>query len=219
MKLYGASLSPFVRKVLLFAAEKGVELEQVPTVFGRPDPEFLATSPFGKIPGFADGDFRISDSTAIVTYLEAKYPEPALFPSDPKERARAVWYEEFVDTILVPASGKVFFNRVVAGLIGREGDMAVADKAAAEEMPPLYAYLEGVVPPASAGAGCEGWLVGDRLSIADIAVASPFVNMMLCDCAPDPATYPKLCAWVTRWFERPSLKALIARDKAMLGRA
>ena len=218
MKLYGNSLSPFVRTVLMFAAEKGVVLEMRPTVFGQPDPEFEAISPFGKMPGFADGDFRISDSSAIVTYLEAKYPEPALFPADPQERARAVWYEEFVDTILVPAGGKMFFNRIVAGLIGREGDLAAADKAQAEEIPPLYAYLESVMPPASAGAGCEGWLVGDRLSIADIAVASPFVNMMHCGAAPDPARFPKLTAYVARWFERPSLKPWIEREKAFLSR-
>ena len=127
-----------------------------------------------------------------------------------------MWYDEFVDTILVPAGGKVFFNRIVAGLIGREGDLAVADKAAAEEMPPLYAYLETVMPPASAGAGRgDGWLVGDRLTIADIAVASPFVNMMHCDAAPDPARYPKLCAYVARWFERPSLKPLVGGRKGV----
>jgi glutathione S-transferase len=213
MKLYGVSLSPFVRKVLIFAAEKGVELELRPVAFGQPDPEFRAVSPFGKMPGFADGDFRISDSTAIVTYLEAKYPEPALFPADPAERARAVWYEEFVDTIMVPSGAKVFFNRIVAGLIGREGDPAVADKAAAEEMPPLYDYLESVVPNG------EGWLVGDRLSIADMSVASVFVNLMHAGASPDPLRYPKLTAYLQRWFERPSLRPIIDREMAFLSRA
>lgn len=212
MKLYGASLSPFVRKVLVFAAEKGIELESVPTAFGRPDPEFLATSPFGKIPGFADGDFRISDSSAIITYLEAKHPEPPLFPSEPAERARAVWYEEFADTILAAAGGKVFFNRIVAGLIGREGDHAAADKAAAEEMPPIYDYLETVAPKGA------GWLVGDRLTIADISVASPFVNMMHAGASPDPSRCPKLTAYVQRWFDRPSLKPIIAKEQTLLRR-
>lgn len=66
MQLYGNSLSPFVRKVLVFAAEKGIELEVRPVVFGKPDPEFLEVSPFGKIPGLRDCDFAISDSTAII---------------------------------------------------------------------------------------------------------------------------------------------------------
>lgn len=212
MKLYGASLSPFVRKVLIAAGEKNLELELRPVTMGQADPEFQATSPFGKMPGFRDGDFTISDSTAIVTYLEAKYPEPALYPAEPRERARAVWYEEFADTILIPAGAKVFFNRIVAGLIGREPDLSAADKAAAEEMPPLYAYLENVVPTG------EGWLVGDRLSIADIAVASPFVNMMHAGAAPDANRFPRLDAYVKRWFDRPSLKQWVERERAFLSR-
>lgn len=209
MKLYGSSLSPFVRKVLVFAAEKGLELELVPTVFGQPDATFLETSPFGKIPGFADGDFKISDSTAIVTYLEAKYPQPALLPADPESRARAIWFEEFADTMMMGAGLKIFFNRVVARLIEREGDLALADKAQAEEMPPLYAYLEAVMPE-------KGWLVADEPTVGDIAVISPLVNMSYCGAAPDPVTYPKLTAYIARWMERPSLKPWVERERAFL---
>ena len=212
MKLYGISLSPYVRKVLMFAAEKGLELEMVPVGLGQPNPDFLACSPFAKMPGFADGNFRISDSTAIVTYLEAKYPEPALFPASPEERARAVWFEEFADTIFVAAGGKIFFNRIVAKLIGREGDLAAADKAAAEELPPIYEYLETVVP------GEGGFLVGNRLSIADIAVASPFVNMMHAGTMPDAGRYPKLSAWAQSWLERPGVAALLERERAIVSR-
>jgi len=114
MIVYGSSLSPFVRKVLAFAAEKGIELEVRPIGIGNQDPEFREASPFGKMPGFRDGDFAISDSTAIVTYLEAIKPDPALIPAEPKARARAIWYEEFSDTLLMSCGGKMFFNRVVA---------------------------------------------------------------------------------------------------------
>lgn len=212
MQIYGSPLSPFVRKILMVAAEKGLAMELVPTAPFAPTPEFLKISPFGKIPGFRDGDFAISDSTAIFTYLEAKFPEPALLPADPAERARAVWFEEFSDTILVAAGGKVFFNRIVAPMLGREGDLAAADTAQAEDLPRLYAYLEDQVPAPG------GWLVGDRLTIADIAVAAPFVNMMHAGAAPDPAAYPRLTAWLDHWFERPCLKAWIAKEKAMLAR-
>ena len=57
-----------MRKVLAFAAEKGIEVELKPTGLGNKDPEFLEASPFGKIPGFRDGDFAISDSSAIIPY-------------------------------------------------------------------------------------------------------------------------------------------------------
>jgi glutathione S-transferase len=114
MILYGAPVSPFVRKVLAFAAEKALPLELVPIGLGDQNPDFLACSPFRKMPGFTDGDFSISDSTAIVTYLDAKYPEPALLPADPENRARAIWFDEFADTMLGASGGKIFFNRVVA---------------------------------------------------------------------------------------------------------
>jgi glutathione S-transferase len=212
MILYGSSLSPYVRKVMIYAAEKGLQIELKQVGLGTPDPEFRATSPFGKMPGFANGDFRISDSTAILAYLEAKHPAPSLVPDSPEDKARAVWFEEFADTIFVGAGGKIFFNRVVAALVGREGDAAAADKAAAEELPPIYDYLETVVPEG------EGFLVGDRLSIADIAVASPFVNMLHCGCLPEASRHPKLAAWAQRWLERPSVAPILAREQAMLGR-
>src|SRR3954464_2906390 len=114
MIVYGSSLSPFVRKVLAYGAEKGIALECQPIGLGSDDPDFLAASPFRKIPGFRDGDFAISDSSAIVHYLEAKFPDAALIPADPEARARAIWYDEFADTILTGCGVKMFFNRVVA---------------------------------------------------------------------------------------------------------
>src|SRR5206468_10747692 len=111
-----------------------------------------------KIPGFSDGDFGISDSSAIVHYLEAKFPNPALIPAEPKARARTIWYDEFADTILTGCGAKMFFNRVVAPrFLGRAGDLAAADTAEREELPPIVDYLERVVP------GDGGYLVGDRL--------------------------------------------------------
>src|SRR4028119_1463092 len=88
MIVYGSSLSPFVRKVLAFAAEKGIEVESKPVGLGSEDPEFREASPFGKIPGFRDGDFAISDSTAIIAYLDAIRPEPNLVPTEPRARGR-----------------------------------------------------------------------------------------------------------------------------------
>ena len=65
----------------------------------------------------------------------------------------------------------MFFNRIVAPrFLGREGDLDAADKAECEELPPLLDYLEQVLPE-------SGWLVEDRLTLADIAVASPLVNL------------------------------------------
>jgi glutathione S-transferase len=210
MKLFGAPVSPFVRKVLAYAAEKGLALELVPIGLGDPNPEFISSSPFKKMPAFKDGDFSISDSTAIITYLEAKYPEPAMLPADPETRARVIWFEEFADTMVCAKGGAIFFNRVVAPkFMGREGDEEAA-KAGEAELPALYDYLESVIP-------ASGYLVGDQLTLADIAVASPFVNLAHCDITPDAATYPKLAAYISAIHARPSFADWIRRERKMLG--
>ena len=100
MILYGSSMSPFVRKVLAFAGEKGMELEVRPIGIADQSPDFREASPFGKMPALVDGDFKLADSSAICHYLEALHPEPALIPSEPRQRGRVIWFDEFADTIL-----------------------------------------------------------------------------------------------------------------------
>src|SRR5436305_12929859 len=114
MILYGSSLSPFARKVLAYAAEKGIELDLQPTGFPNHSPEYLEASPFRKMPALRAGDYTLADSSAIIHYLEAKFPEPALIPADPQLRGKTIWLEEFADTIACAAVGKTFFNRIVA---------------------------------------------------------------------------------------------------------
>jgi len=210
MIVYGSSLSPFVRKTLAFIGEKGLNVEVKPVALGSPEPEFVACSPFRKMPGFRDGDFAISDSTAIITYLEAKFPDPPLIPSQPASRARTIWYEEFADTILVACMGAVFFHRVVAPrFLGRKGDLAAAEKAEQEDLPPLLAYIERVLPESA-------FLVDGRLTLADLAVASPFANLDHLGIRVDASKYPKTAAFVAAMHARPSFARLIAKEKAFL---
>jgi glutathione S-transferase len=214
MILYGSSMSPYVRKVLAFAAEKGVELEHKPLGLGSEDPDFRVASPFRKIPAFCDGDFHLADSSAIVTYLEAKYPDPALIPADPKERARTIWYEELADTIVMGCGGKMFFNRIVAPrFLGRPGDEAMANKAEHEELPPILDHLEGVVPDAG------GFLVGEAITLADLAVASPFANFSYMEVAPFTGAHPRTRAYVESILARPSFATWVARERAFLQRS
>lgn len=211
MIVYGSSLSPFVRKVMVYGEERGLTLELKAVVPGSTDPDFVAASPFGKMPGFRDGDFTISDSTAIIAYLEAKYPEGRLIPAEPQAAARTIWFEEFADTIAIPQMGKVFFNRIVAPLMGMPNDLAAADAALAQELPKLYAYLETQIH--------GEFLVGDTLTVADISVASMLANMALCDGSPETAKYPKLCAWVTKIHARPTFAKWRGVDHQVLQRA
>lgn len=216
MILYGNSMSPFVRKTMAFAHEKGVDLTFERAGLGGGSPEFHEASPFKKMPAFRDPgadhgkDFVISDSTAIITYLEAKFPEPNLIPTDPIARARTIWFEEFADTIFTACGGRIFFNRLVAPkFLKREGDLAVADEAEANELPPLLDYLEGVIPD-------SGFLVEDRITLADLAVASPFVNLSHCSDPIDAARWPKTAAYVAAILARPSFAPIVAAEQAMV---
>jgi glutathione S-transferase len=209
--LYGSSLSPFVRKVLAYAGEKGIELEVKPIRPGDPDPEFREASPFGKMPGFRDGDYALGDSSAIIHYLEAKHPDPALIPAEPRARGKVIWFEEFADTILTSCGAKMFFNRIVAPrFLGRPGDLSAADVAQKEELPPILDYLESVVPEAG------GFLVGDALTLADLAVASPFANLVHVQCDICPERHGRVRAYVESILSRPSFAPWIEREIAFL---
>jgi len=204
--IYGSSVSPFVRKVIAFATEKGFEFKVRSENPGSPDPEFRAASPFGKIPGLRDGDYTLADSSAIVAYLEALKPEPALIPAEPRARGKTIWWDEFADTMLMGAGNKIFFNRIVLPKFrGQPGDLAAADKAEREELPPLLDYLEKSLP-------ASGWFVGDRLTLADLAVATSFANLRYAGCPLQAAQHPKLSAFVDKMYARRSFARSLEKE-------
>ena len=213
MIIYGSSLSPFVRKVLAYCGERGIEVEVRPVGPGDQDPEFRKASPFGRIPALADGDYVLADSSAIIHYLEAKYPDRPLIPSDPELRGKTIWYEEFADTILVSCGAKIFFNLIVAPrFLGRPGDAEAARQAELNDLPPILEYLEKIVPDKG------GYLVGDSLTLADIAVAGPFANFRHTDTRVDPDKYPRTIVYVERILARPSLAPIVERETAFLAK-
>ena len=148
MIIYGSTMSPFVRKVMAYTVEKGIAVDLKQVGLGSDDAGFRAASPFGKMPALEDGDFRLADSSAIIHYLEALHPEPALIPVEPRARGMTVWYDEMADTIMGPIVRAMFFNRIVSPrFLQRPGDLAAADRAEAEDLPPVCAWLEGEMKP------------------------------------------------------------------------
>jgi len=211
LKLFGANPSPFVRKVKVVLAEKNLQFEQEQTSPFPPTAEFRKISPLGRIPAFQDGDKTLADSSIISAYLERTHPQPALYPSDPYEYARALWFEEYGDGGLAPIIGaKMFFNKIVGpALMKLKFDEALFRKAEQEELPPMFSYLEGELK--------GDFLVGNSLTIGDISIGSQFVNLLLAGVSPDAAKWPKLAAYLGRIHSRPSFKPLIEGDKKMFG--
>lgn len=210
--LYGASLSPFVRKVRVVLAEKNIPytLENV-NIFPAPD-WFSDISPLKRIPALKDDEsgFTLADSSAICGYLEKIHPEPALYPTHPEDFGRALWFEEYGDSEMAGHIGMGTFRpMVVSRLMGKEADPATAQKAATEKLPPYFAYLEAQV-------GDREFLVGDALSIADIGVSTGFVNFKHAGFEPDAAAFPKLTAYLKRIHARPSFAGCISEETGFL---
>ena len=213
MILYGSSLSPYVRKVLVFAAEKGIELDLQPTGLPQFSEDFLEASPFRKMPALRDGDYTLADSSAIIHYLEAGHPDPVLIPIDPKLRGKTIWWEEFADTILVACGAKIFFNRIVAPrFLGKPCDEEAVQQAELNDLPPILDYLEKNVPADG------GYLVGGQLTLADIAVAGPFANFRHSNTNVAPARYHRTVSYVDRILARPSFAHWVERETALLSR-
>ncbi|MEZ4354717.1 MAG: glutathione S-transferase family protein [Myxococcota bacterium] len=209
--LYGAPLSPFVRKADAFLREKAVpfELESV-NILPMPD-WFKEISPARRIPVLRDTDVgtegrlgTIPDSSAICAYIERRFPDPALYPSGPYAYGRAMWLEEYCDSELTTTIGGGIFRPIqFARFQGKEPDVETAKATYAEKLPRHLDYLEGEL-------GSNEFLIGDALSIADIALVCSLVQLELVAGALDASRWPGLAAMVARLSKRESFAPCIA---------
>jgi glutathione S-transferase len=209
--VYGAQVSPFVRKVRVMLAEKGLEYSLEPLAPFPPSEQLLAVSPLGKIPAFRDTDLpepnTLADSTVICDYIEHKYPTPPLYPAAPYDRARALWFEEYADSFVAGNLVRgLFFERIVKKMLKMQTDETVCEKALGEHMPAVCAYLEKEL-------GDREFLVGDAFSIADVSVGSMFVNVAHAGEGPCSAG---LNTYVARIHARPSFRAVIEEETPMV---
>lgn len=214
--VYGGSLSPFVRKVCVVMAEKGVEFTVENVNPFAPPPEFLTISPLKRIPVLRDTDQAepntLSDSSVICDYLEHKFPNPPLYPKDPFLRARALWYEEYADSILAQTIGPgLFFQRVVKKMMKQQPDEALCAATMTEKLPPLFDYLEKEI-------GDREYFVGNAFSIADVTVGTMLVNFDHAGETVDAKRWPKLAAYGQRIHARPSFKGFIEKERPLVQR-
>lgn len=214
--VYGSNVSPFVRKVRVLLAEKGVDykLEQVNPF--TPPPEFLAISPLKRIPVLRDTDIpepnTLPDSSIICDYLEHKFPRPALYPADPFARAKALWYEEYADSVMATTVGTgLFFERIVKRMMRSQPDEATVQKTLTEKLPPLFDHMELEV-------GNKEFLAGGMFSIADISIGTMIVNFNHAGEEIDAKRWPKFAAYIRNIHARPSFKAMIDEESPLVRR-
>jgi glutathione S-transferase len=207
MTVYGAPLSPFVRKVCLCLIEKGLDYElEVVMPFGQPD-WFRALNPLGRIPAFRDGDLKLADSSVICQYLEERQPErKPLYGADAQQRARVRWLEKYADYELAPlCTFTVFRNRVLKATMGQPCDEEKVQQALQDKLPDHFDYLETTL-------GDAPHFLGEQLSMADLAVASQLVNMEHGGETLDGARWPKLTAHYQRLKASAAMQQLLPRE-------
>ncbi|MBI3677020.1 MAG: glutathione S-transferase family protein [Proteobacteria bacterium] len=214
--VYGGAVSPFVRKVRVMLAEKSLEytLENVNPF--APPPDYANLHPLKRIPAFRDSDLpepnTLADSSVICDYLEHKFPKPALYPSDPYLRARALWFEEYADTAISQTIGPgLFFERIVKRMMKQQPNEEICIATLRDKVPGLFDYLEKEI-------GSNQFLVGNTFSIADISIATPFVNFRHADESVDANRWPKLAAYIKRVHDRPSFAGLWEQENRFVQR-
>ena len=85
LKLCGFAASNYYNKVKLALLEKGIPFEEELAWVGQTDP---AASPLGKVPYLKTDEGNLSESTVLLEYIEAKYPQHPLLPADPFAAAK-----------------------------------------------------------------------------------------------------------------------------------
>ena len=195
--------SPYGRAVLAALEEKGAAYRLAPVVPGTLKAEpHLARHPFGRIPAFEDGDFRLYETQAILRYLDRILPEPALTLRDPKAAARMDLAMNVNDWYLFQGVANVIvFERVIGPrLFNRTPD----ETALAAAMPKARA----VFPELARILGEGPWLAGEIFSLADLMVAPQLDLFRLApEWAELTAAAPSLAAYLDRVEARASFQA------------
>lgn len=210
VRIVGSYVSPYVRKVLVFLHEKNLPYEIDPIVPFHGDDRFSKVSPVRRIPVLVDDRVTLCDSSVICQYLEDRHPEPALYPRDVADRARARWLEEYADTRM----GEVFiwrlFNQVAIrrAVWGEDTDRAIVAKTLSDDVPAVLDYLEPQVP-------ADGFLLG-AFSIADVSIATFLRNASFARFSIDAACWPRTAAFVARVLARDSFARLAPFEDACM---
>ena len=181
LKLYGGARSR-ASIVQWYLEELGVPYEFVLLDMQAGEhrqPAYLGINPMGKVPAIVDGDFQLWESGAILFYLAQKYGN---LPSSPEEQGKVLQWIIFANATLGPG---IFVEA------NRE-----------REMPRLMTPLNQILEK-------QPFLLGDQLSVADIAVGSilAYIPIML---KLDLSEYPAVVDYMKRISERPAFQKAIA---------
>lgn len=203
VRLYDTPRAPNPMRVVLFLAEKGIDIprETVNLIDGaHKRPAYLAAVGVPQVPALLlDDGTVLTETQAICRYLEALHPEPNLMGRDPLEAAVIEMWQRRMEFGLFAAVGHAFrhTNPRMAVLEDQCPDWGAINRGRIDgHLAALDAHLAG-----------RDWIAADRLTIADVTgyIAANFRRILK---HPMPEGLGHLAAWMARIAARPSVHAL-----------
>ncbi|MCK7544626.1 glutathione S-transferase family protein [Marinobacter bryozoorum] len=205
IKLHGFSASNYYNVPKLALLEKGIEFEEVLSYTGvgpKYKPEYLDKSPLGKVPALETPEGFISESRAILEYIERAYPEPSLLPESPFDVAKVQELSQFIELYF-----ELVARRLIPNLIGG----TQPDPAVLKEVESGLNKAVAALPKLSS---FDQFAYGDKFTVADIGAILnlPIVrNVGKVFLDRDPlAEVPGLLAYLKRMAERPAVQKVQA---------
>jgi glutathione S-transferase len=178
--LYDADRCPYCARTRIALAEKGVEYETTVVDLDDRPAWIYDKNPLGRVPVIEEDTFVLAESAVINEYLEERYPEPALLPTDPAARALARMLIFRFDELSRPYYAL------------RRGD-----DGAAERLDAQLAGLDSVLE-------AQPFLTGHEFGLADIAYV-PWILRARDRMGVELASFPALDEWLDRLSQRPSI--------------
>ena len=193
--LVSHALCPYVQRIAIALAEKGLAHERVTVDLANKPGWFLALSPIGRTPVLKVGEAALFESAAILEFLEETQPHP-LHPADPVERARHRAWIGFGSECLSDIAG--FYTAPDSGTLQR--------KAAA--LHARFRVMEGQL-------GSGSWFAGEQFSLVDAVFAPVFRYFDIFDRIGDFGVFgglPGVAEWRRALAGRPSVQNALSPD-------
>jgi len=193
MKLYYHPVSTTSRPVVLFAAEEGIDLDlEIVDLFtgAHYKPEYAAINPSRQVPVLVDGDFRLTESSAILKYLADKVESPA-YPKDLRQRARVNERMDWFNTGFYRDFSYGFLYPQIFPFMRRPDDAVQAGTVAwgrEKALNWLKVLDEGVIGPKN------DFVCGDTMTIADYLGSIMALGGEAVRC--NFAAYPNISRWL-----------------------
>lgn len=193
LKLYYTPLSLNARRVWVALLEKQIEFEAIELNLDGDQfqPEFSAINPFQRIPVLMDGDLTLMESLAILDYLEAKYPTPALLPAEPKTLGIVRMVEMVALNELLPPTFPL-----TRQMLGVPGDTAEKLEKSKQQILTVLGFFEGLL------ADDRPYFAGEQFTLAEVVAGTLVPALAMFDVSFD--EYPKLRVWCDRLMARSS---------------